>query len=58
MSLPATFMVSGSSGITPAVNTIPLTMIAWEYGPIAAGALDDETIDFSVTRFLLVFAKQ
>jgi len=33
-------------------------MIAWEYGPIAAGALEDETIDFSVTRFLLVFAKQ
>jgi hypothetical protein len=31
--------VDGTTGITPEVNTIPFTSIAWEYGPIAAGAL-------------------
>ena len=31
--------VSGTTGITPEVYTIPFTSIACEYGPIAAGAL-------------------
>ena len=30
--------VEGTTGITPDVYTIPLTSIACEYGPIAAGA--------------------
>src|SRR5262245_38936183 len=46
--------VRGSIGICPETNTNPLALIAWEYGPIAAGALSVCTLTFTVKEVLFL----
>lgn len=38
MVFPLISPVAGFTGICPDVNNTPFKIIAWEYGPIAAGA--------------------
>ena len=49
--------VAGTTGIIPEVYTMPFTSIAWEYGPIAAGALSVLITFFMLYSFFLIVCR-